>query len=147
MHHNNKRSKNEKNRLQNAQKKFIMKKALYIIAIAFIPWTLLMAQTTSTSSISYSIISGKVYTTNHAPLNKTNIVLTKNGDNVIASTATVDKDGNFLLTGVPKGNYRLNISNIGYIPVSTSITVDTKTRALPIILDKIMLANYKDLPQ
>ncbi|MTK54434.1 TonB-dependent receptor [Paludibacter sp.] len=70
----------------------------------------------------------------NGPLGYVNVVLTKPGQKIPVAGAVTNDQGTFLLSKVNNGKYQLEISFVGYTPVSKLITVTGKTVDLGTVL-------------
>ena len=80
-------------------------------------------------------ISGEVYDSAYQkPLYLANVALRNAKDSLISATVT-DEEGKFILAQLPKGDYKLKVSFVGFKPFLKSFSLDKE----PLVLDRIFL--------
>lgn len=104
---------------------------LYCLALAMISYVQIFAQTAGAR------ISGIVADARKQALSGATIILHSAQDTAFTQTKTGDKNGAFVFTNLPDGNYTLDVSYIGFKPYhSPKLTLDETHRIvlLPVIL-------------
>lgn len=69
-------------------------------------------------------VSGKIVDKkDNAPLIGVNVIITEISDSTKSNGASTDIDGNFIIENIEKGNYKLNVSYIGYTSINKIIEI------------------------
>ncbi len=89
----------------------------------------------SFSSIAQYQISGKVLDVDNNPIELANVIILTSLSNQIISGGVTNNDGNFTFS-IPKGNYILQISFIGYSEFTKNIEVFTDVKLENIVLER-----------
>jgi hypothetical protein len=100
--------------LSNPIRYFIMKKLLFLCSLlAF-----------NLSAFAQHTIQGTVIDSSKSPLAYTSVALTKQSDSSLVSFAVSNTHGQFVLKPIPKGNYRIQFSYLGYKNMYMNLEID-----------------------
>jgi len=126
----------------------MIKKITAIVIILFAYTSDIISQQRQETG-SRGVISGKVLDENaKVPIEYANIILFNSKDSLQVTGTVTDKSGGFSLTGIPQGNYYLNVQFIGYERKrirNVSISSQNPTVELGNILLKVSAINLQNV--